>query len=209
VKVEVIDASMKSVGKIEISDKVFNCDYFLDDPVKRFKPVHEVLRWQLNKKRESIQHVKNRSEVSGAHRKLWRQKESGRARQGDGKACHFRGGGACFSVRERDYEFKLNKKFKSLAMKVVLSHKCQNHGMRILDSLANLSKTKMAADLIRQVAQEQRVLLVTDSSVIGARNLPYVDVIPAKGLNIRSMCDRFLIFDKEAISVIEGRLSHE
>ena len=209
-KVEVINSSMQNVGEIELNEGIFNCNYSLEDQVRRFRPVHEVLRWQLNKKRGPIQHIKNRSEVSGAHRKLWRQKESSRARQGDGKACHFRGGGACFSVRGRSYDFKLNKKFKALAMKIVLSHKCQNQGMKVFDAFdSSLSRTKTALDVIRRVTKEQRVLFVTDTSVIGIKNLPYVDVIPPKGLNVGSICDRFLIFDKKSISEVEGRLSHE
>lgn len=212
VKIDIIGEGLKAVDTMSLSQIVFGCEYGMEDPVKRFRPIHEVIRWQMNKSRGPIQSIKNRSQVSGAHRKLWGQKESGRARQGDGKACHFRGGGACFSVSNRNYEFKLNKKYKKLAMRIALSHKIAHGGLVVLDSIQNheLSRTKLAKEFLEKLTKSKRVLLVTkEKDIKGIKNIPYTDLISPEGLNLLSMSDRFLIFDRDSISTIERRFANE
>lgn len=217
IAVNVINADGKVIEQVELDGSVFNCDYKNDSPVERFKPIHEVIRWQMNKTRGPIQSIKNRSQISGAHRKVWSQKETGRARQGDGKAPHFRGGGAAFSVNSRDYEFKLNKKYRSLAMRIALSHKLQFGGVFVFEDLSkcDLSKTKLVKSIIENHIKDDRVLFVTthglykDNKLTGLRNLEYVDAIPSMGLNIRSLWDRALIFDKQSIIEVQSRFKHE
>jgi len=102
---KVVDWKNQVVSNLELDKDVFGREY-------REDLVHEMVRWQRNKARRATQSVKCRSEVSGAHRKIHSQKESGKARQGDGKACHFRGGGVAFGYGNRNYVTKLNKKFK-------------------------------------------------------------------------------------------------
>jgi large subunit ribosomal protein L4 len=208
IEINILGSDLDISGKLTVNSQVFNCNYGIDDPVKRFRPVHEVVRWQMCKSRVSTQSIKNRSQVSGAHRKVWGQKESGRARQGDGKACHFRGGGACFSVSHRDYSFKLNKKYKNLAMCIALSHKVKNNGLVVLEDINqhNLSKTKSARNLLSKLTQDPKILLVTQDRIHGIDNLPYTDVIKPEGLNVKDICDRFLIFDKKSINAVQDRL---
>jgi len=207
IKVKMLSDQLKEAGHIELDDSVFCCDYMIDDKVKRFKLVHEVIRWQNSVSRVSTQAIKNRSEVSGAHRKLWRQKESGRARQGDGKACHFRGGGACFSVKNRDYGFKLNKKFRKLASRVVLAHKLSNDGIFIIDKFAHdkLSRTQDAKEFLSKICLHSKVLLVSEESFRGVQNLPNVKAIKPIGVNVQDMCDRVLLFDQNSILLTQER----
>ena len=179
----------------------------LDQPYQRFRIVHEVIRWQGACNRRSTQSIKNRSQVSGAHRKLWRQKESGRARQGDGKACHFRGGGACFSIKNRDHSFKINKKCSRLASRVVLAHKFANNGIIVYTEFekASLAKTKDAHNFLRTLAPAGKILFVSDQPFTGVQNLRDVKSIKPLGVNVKDMCNRVLVFDKKSILATQER----
>ena len=210
--IDILGTDGKVIDKADLNAELFNCGYCIDDPKKRLKPVHEVIRWQLNRRRSANQHVKNRSEVSGAHRKIRPQKEAG-ARQGDGKAPHFRGGGVAFGIHDRNYNFKLNKKYKQLAMKIVLSHKFSSNGIIVVDDFNghDLSKTKSAQSFIKNLIKDDKVLFITSvdqyrsDAMRGIDNLPYINKIPATGLNVHSMCDSKLVFDKNSLNEIQGR----
>jgi len=203
----ILDWKKQKVQEIELNSDVFDVEYRKD-------MIHEVIRWQMNKKREATQHAKNRSEVAGAHRKIWAQKETGRARQGDGKSPHHRGGGVVFGIAPRTYDFKLNKKYKYIALRSVLSHKFRNNAIMILDDLSSQdwSKTKHAKSLIDSLTNDRKVLLVSNfrkDQVKGLNLLEGIDTIAPLGLNVLSCCLPTLIFDKNSISEIQGRLINE
>jgi large subunit ribosomal protein L4 len=212
-RINIINPDNSVSGELELNPSIFECDYRMDSMWHRFRPVHEVVRWQMNKAREAIQCVKNRSQVSGSNKKMHPQKESGKARQGNGKACHLRGGGAAFKINSRNYEFKINKKYHSLAKRIVLSHKFMNGGVLVLQDLSkfDLSKTKDAATFLKTLGHD-RVLFVTQrdlykgKSLKGIQSLYKVDSIPSSGLNVKSMLDRTLIFDVNSINEVQDIL---
>ena len=202
-------AKIISWGNQQISDLELNQDIFGRD--YREDLVREVVRWQRNKARRATQSVKNRSEVSGAHRKIHPQKESGKARQGDGKACHFRGGGVAFGYGNRNYVTKLNKKFKKAALKVVLSKKFAHNGLVLVDSIPSVdwSKTSECSKRLNGLLGNQKILIITEAAkeMKGVKNLPNVRVIHPDGVNVLSCCPRILLSDPASISKLEGRLS--
>lgn len=182
-----------------------------------YKMLSEMVRWHLANKRQNTQHVRNRSMVQGAHRKLWRQKESHRARQGDGKACHFRGGGACFKIVDRNHGFKLNKKFKRKAMKMALHERIGN--MFVLNNIKemDLQKTKSCSTFVENILNMSKnsskvTLCISNYRDVlpllrGSYNLHKINVIPVANLNVLSSINTTLIFDKESIATLEDRLS--
>ena len=201
---QVIDWDKKVVSELNLSEDIFSKEY-REDIVK------EVIRWQRNKARRATQSVKNRSEVSGAHRKIYAQKGSGRARQGDGKEPHFRGGGIAFGIGGRNYVTKLNKKFKSLALKSVLSYKLAREGIVVVKSLDEVdwSKTSQCSKRIFDLIGEQKVLIISEKAkeMRGVRNLKNVRVIHPDGVNVLSCCPRILLSDPSSMSKLESRLS--
>jgi len=210
----VLNKQGELVDKIELNERVFGCEYKLGEP-DRFKPLHQTIRWFLNRRRAGTQSVKNRSNVSGAHRKLWAQKETGKARQGDGKAPHFRGGGIAFGIDNRSYDFKLNRKFRNLAMRIALTHKAQNEGILVLDDLTkcDLSKTKLVKAFVEEQVKEKRVLFVVpyqaskEMNLSGINNIPYVDFVTPGGLNVYELSQSKLVCDKNSIIEIQNRLN--
>lgn len=201
---KIIDWDKKTVSEINLNETVFGEDYRLD-------LIQEVIRWQRNKARRSTQHVKNRSEVSGAHRKIHPQKESGKARQGDGKAPHFRGGGVAFGISGRNYVRKLNKKVKALALRSTLSYKFSKGGLLLIEDLAALAsqKTSECSEKLAKLAGAQKILIVTEAfkEMKGVRNLPNVRVIHPDGVNVLSCCPRLMLMDKNSVAKLESRLS--
>jgi large subunit ribosomal protein L4 len=207
INIPVLDWNKQKKSEIELNSDIFDTEYRQDI-------VHEVIRWQMNKKREAIQHAKNRSEVAGAHRKVWAQKETGRARQGDGKSPHWRGGGVAFGIAPRTYEFKLNKKYKSLALKSVLSHKLRNGGLMVLEDILSqdFSRTKSSKEALSRLIGSEHVLLVSNykkEDVKGINLLEGVNIMAPIGLNVLSCCRPTLIFDRNSIAEIQGRLINE
>lgn len=179
----------------------------------------EVVRWQLANRRPVTQNVKNRSMVSGAHRKLFRQKGTGKARQGDGKACHFRGGGACFKIIDRNHTFKLNKKLKQVALRMMLSDR-KNH-LCLLNNMADLdlNKTKdfsqflhsmfakinTAKKVVFMVAQDEYQNAL--NKLRGSKNLYNVSIVPVTNFNVLSSVEAILVTDVKAIKTLQERLS--
>lgn len=201
---KVVDWNNKVVSELNLKEDVFGEDYRAD-------LIHQVIRWQQNKARRATQHVKNRSEVSGAHRKIHPQKESGKARQGDGKAPHFRGGGVAFGIFGRNYVIKLNKKMKSFALRSTLSYKFSNGGLVLVDDLSKVSwsKTKECSERLLKLVGNQKVLIITEAlkEMEGIKNLPNVRIIHPDGVNVLSCCPRLLLSDQNSIAKLESRLS--
>ena len=180
-KVAVYDISGKTVGEIKLSDNTFGQE--VNNHV-----LHEVVKAYLANQRQGTQSALTRSEVSGGGIKPWRQKGTGRARQGSTRAPQWRHGGVVFAPKPRDYTIRVNKKVKRLAMKSALSSKVQDTDLIVFNEL-NLAapKTKEMVKALDAVKAD-RALIVLDGSndtvERAARNIPGVKTTLVGTLNV-------------------------
>ena len=202
--VDVLNMNGDKVSQTELPDEIFNV------PVK--SPVlHQVVKAQLAAKRSGTACVKNRSDIRGSQRKLYRQKGTGRARKGNIKSPLLRGGGVVFGPHPRSYEQKVPKKVRKLALKMALTSKLQDNGVTVVDQfeLAEI-KTKDFVAAIRNL-EAPKALIVTikkdETLERSSRNVPGVKVIRCEGLNVYDILKyEKLVLVEEAVKGIEGRL---
>ena len=178
----VYDRTGATVGSVELSDELFAA------PVNA-AVLHQVVTAQLAGRRAGTHDTKTRGEVRGGGRKPYRQKGTGRARQGSKSAPHYRGGGAVFGPHPRSYEQRLPKKMRRLALRGALTAKLGDAAIRIIDAFAlERIRTKDFVGILAALNATGRVLVVAPSSdaqlKLSARNLPTVDVILADSLNV-------------------------
>jgi large subunit ribosomal protein L4 len=176
------DKTGASVGSVELSDELFAA------PVN-VAVLHQVVTAQLAGRRMGTHDTKTRGEVRGGGKKPYRQKGTGRARQGTKSAPHYRGGGAVFGPHPRSYEQRLPKKMRRLALRGALTAKLGDEAIRIVDSFAlERIKTQDFVGILAALHATGRVLIVAPGSdeqlKLSARNLPTVDVILADSLNV-------------------------
>ena len=201
-KTNVYDMSGKLVGEIELSEAVFGV-------TPNESVVHDVVKNHLANKRQGTQSALTRAEVSGGGRKPWRQKGTGRARQGSTRAPQWTHGGIVFAPKPRSYSYVLNKKVKRLAMKSALSAKAAANEIIVVDSIKLDSiKTKDFRAFLTAVKADGKALVVTpakDEIVIkSARNIPGVETSMANLINVYDILKaKYLVVDKEALAVIE------
>jgi large subunit ribosomal protein L4 len=203
--VDVYDTAGSIVGTMELSDEIFAV------PVNEHA-VHAVVTQHLANLRQGTKSAKTRAEVSGGGKKPWRQKGTGRARQGSTRAPQWKGGGVVFAPKPRDFSFKLNKKLKRLALKSVLSSKVSENKLIALDSLPmgeiKTKEMKKTLDALK-VAKALVALDAKDKDnnrrvVLSARNIPNVKTTGADSLNVYDILKYdFLVATKEALSVIQ------
>ena len=162
--------------------------------------------------RSGTHDTKTRSEVSGGGRKPWKQKGTGRARQGSIRATQWRGGGIAGGVNPRDYGFKINRKERVLALKSALSYKLLDKELIVLDKaeLAD-SKTKTALSILKNLKIDDTAMFVTkeenDNLVLATRNLGDLNVILAKNINVLEVLrSKYLVVTEDAIKDIEEAL---
>jgi large subunit ribosomal protein L4 len=190
------------VGELELRDDIFAA------PINK-TVMHQALVRQLANGRRGTHKVKTRGEVSGGGRKPWRQKGTGRARQGSTRAPHWRGGGIVFGPTPRSYAQKMPRKMRRVAMRSSLSAKAGNGQLVVVDSLALAQpKTKEMAAVLRNLQAEQSALILLperNSNVeLSARNLPDVKALQAGYLNMRDLLGyRTLVVVTDAIDEIE------
>ncbi len=202
--VDVLNMKGDKVSQTELPDEIFNV------PVK--SPVlHQVVKAQLAAKRSGTACVKNRSDIRGSQRKLYRQKGTGRARKGNIKSPLLRGGGVVFGPHPRSYEQKVPKKMRKLALKMALSSKLQDNGLTVVDQF-ELSEIK-TKDFVAaiQSLDASKALIVTikkdETLERSSRNVPGVKVIRCEGLNVYDILKyEKLVLVEEAVKGIEGRL---
>ena len=175
--------------------------------------LHRVVVWQRAKRREGSAKVKTRGEVRGGGRKPWKQKGSGRARQGSIRAPHWRGGGVVHGPRgPKSYEYTLPQKVKNLGLRAALSIKYAQGDMIIVDALQAPSHRLREILPILEREQWKSVLMVDGGDVnknlcYATRNLEKVDVLPSHGLNVYSMLLRDkLVLSVGAVLMLEQRL---
>jgi large subunit ribosomal protein L4 len=163
--------------------------------------------------RQGTHKVKNRSEVAGGGRKPWRQKGTGRARQGSIRSPQWRGGGVVFGPTPRSYSYKLPKKVRRLAIKSALSSKVIDNSIVVLEDLAlNAPKTKEMAAVLKGLSVERKALIVTadnnENVALSSRNIPNVTVVTANGVNVLDVLNHDkLIMTKAAVQKVEEVLA--
>ena len=201
-KVSVFDMAGKSVGEMELSEGVFGIE-----PNKHV--MHLAVVNYLANQRQGTQSALTRAEVSGGGKKPWRQKGTGRARQGSTRAPQWRHGGIVFAPKPRDYRLSMNKKVRRLAMKSAFSSKVQDNEFVVVDSIAlEEMKTKTVVDMLSKLEAGKKALIVMpekDEKVIkSARNIPGVKTALVNTLNVYDIlnCDK-LIVAKGAVTQLE------
>lgn len=201
-KTNVYNMSGKVVGEIELSEAVFGV--VANDAV-----VHEAVKNHLANKRQGTQSALTRAEVSGGGRKPWRQKGTGRARQGSTRAPQWTHGGIVFAPKPRDYSFSMNKKAKRLALKSSLSAKAAEACVVVIDALTMAApKTKEFAAFLKAVGCDTKTLVVTaapDANVVkSGRNIAGCVVTFANQLNVYDVVNADkLVVDQAALAKIE------
>ena len=199
---KVFDMAGKQVGEIELSDAVFGID-------PNEAVVHDVVKNHLANCRQGTQSTLTRAEVSGGGIKPWRQKGTGRARQGSIRAPQWTHGGIVFAPKPRDYSYTLNKKVKRLAMKSALSAKAQAEEIVVIDAIKMDSiKTKTFKTFLNAVGVNGKALVVTaenDAIVVkSAANIPGILVTFANLINVYDILNaQKLVVDKAALAKIE------
>ena len=201
-KISVKNINGEKVKDLTLTDSVWNIEVNTD-------ALKKMIRLQLDSTRQGTRKTKNRSEVSGGGRKPWRQKGTGRARQGSIRATQWRGGGIPMGVGPRDYTFKINKKERVLALKSALSSKVQEKALVVVDSFnMESTKTKDTIKMLEGLKLDNKILFVTSDDAenlyLAVRNLPNVLVIYADEVNCYDLVNAdVVVMDEPAISKIE------
>src|SRR5690606_27043621 len=201
-KVSVLSQTGSSVGDIELNEAIFGIE-----------PNEAVLFEALVQQRASLRQgnhkVKTRAEVAGGGRKPWRQKGTGRARQGSIRSPQWRGGGIVFGPSQRSYSYKLPKKVRRLALLSALSTKVRDEEIIVLDALTfDAPKTKEFTKVLTDLSIDKKALFVTadldEAVALSARNIPGISVVTANGINVLDIVahDK-LVVTKDAVQKIE------
>ena len=198
-KIDVLDINGKVVEQMEISEDLFAAQV-------NEHCVYEVVKNHLANKRQGTQSAKTRAEVRGGGRKPWRQKGTGRARQGSTRSPQWIGGGVVFAPKPRDYSYKINKKIKRVALKSVLTDKVNNNKLVVLNELnMNEAKTKAFANVMNNLKLTGvKTLFVTkenDVNVVrSGRNIKGVDVTFTNLINTYDVINHeVLVMTKDAV----------
>jgi 50S ribosomal protein L4, bacterial/organelle len=205
-KVALYNMSGAQVGEIELSDAVFGIE-------PHQQAMHDAVVMQQASLRLGTHKTKGRSEVSGGGRKPWRQKGTGRARQGSIRAPQWVGGGTVFGPTPRSYKYKLPKKVRRLAIRSALSSKVLDNNIVVLDELKmNQPKTKEFVNMLKNLKVDRKALVVAaeynDNVALSARNIPGVKFVEAGGINVLDVLKHDkLIITKEAVQKVEEVLA--
>ncbi|NRN88714.1 50S ribosomal protein L4 [Lactobacillus helveticus] len=201
---KVMDQNGKDSGEVTLNDKVFGIE-------PNESVVFETIIRQRAGKRQGTSKVKNRSAVRGGGKKPWRQKGTGRARQGSIRSPQWRGGGTVFGPTPRSYAYTMQRKQRRLAIKSVLSQKMIDKDLIVLDKLAmSAPKTKDLVSMLNSLNVDGKVLIVSDDNNVqlSARNLAKVKAVPVNGLNVEDAVNYGkLILTQDAVKKIEEVLA--
>ena len=200
--VAVLDMAGKKVGTIDLADAIFGIE-------PNEAVMHDMVVNYLANQRQGTQSALTRAEVSGGGKKPWRQKGTGRARQGSTRAPQWTHGGVAFAPKPRSYRFTVNKKVRRLAMKSALSAKCAAEEIVILDTLAMTEyKTKTVANMLAAVGADKKALIVladVNNFVIkSANNIEGVKTAQVNTINVYDILNADkLVIVKDAVAKIE------
>lgn len=205
-KFDVVDLDLNKVSEIELSDEVFGA-----------KPnahlIYEVAKMQQINRRRGTVGVKNASLVSGGGKKPWKQKGTGRARQGSIRASHWVGGGKAMGPKARDYFYRPPRKVRRGALKAAIALRVQEKSLIILDGFKlDAPKTKQAFETLTKRLKLSDALVIDEKGNTNlhrsVRNLAKFDVLPPEGLNLESVLRRkHLVLTSAAAKALEGSLS--
>ena len=200
---KIVNMAGKEVGTAELSDAVFGAE--INGAV-----LHAAVRAYLMNQRQGTQSTLTRTEVSGGGKKPWRQKGSGRARQGSTRSPQWTHGGVALGPKPRSYRVKLNKKVKRIAMLSALSAKVASSDMVIIDRIATEEyKTKTMVNMLAAVGAKKKALVVLDSNdakvVKSLANIPGVKVAQTNTINVYDIlnCDTFVVAQTAAQKIEE------
>ncbi|WP_042353181.1 50S ribosomal protein L4 [Bacillus massiliigorillae] len=205
-KVTLFDQKGSNVGEIELNESIFGIE-------PNQSVLFDAIVMQRASLRQGTHKVKNRSEVAGGGRKPWRQKGTGRARQGSIRSPQWRGGGTVFGPTPRSYAYKLPKKVRRLALKSALATKVQEANILVLESLSfEAPKTKEFVAFLNNLSVDTKALIVTanvdETVALAARNIPGVTVVEAAGINVLDLVGHNkLIITKAAVEKVEEVLA--
>ena len=204
-KIQVYNMTKQQVSEREIEDTVFDTD------VKEYL-IHDMVRYQLAKRRSGTAKTKSRSEVSGGGKKPFKQKGTGNARQGTIRAPHMVGGGVAFGPTPRSYAFKLNRKVKKAALRSALSARFKENKLFVVDNISfEKMSTKEFAEFLNSFSVENVLVVVDGPNLVvesSARNLEKVKVLRSEGVNVYDvMKHQNLILTEGAVATLEGALS--
>lgn len=200
--VAVVDMAGKQVGTIDLAESVFGIE-------PNAAVMHHMVVNYLANQRQGTQSALTRAEVSGGGRKPWRQKGTGRARQGSTRAPQWTHGGIVFAPKPRSYRFTVNKKVRRLAMKSAFSSKAAANEIIVIDAIkADAYKTKIIAEMLKAIGAEKKALIVlpeVDAKVIkSASNIQGVKTAQVNTLNVYDILNADkLVIVKDAVSKIE------
>lgn len=201
-KISVKNLKGEKVKDLTLNDNVWNIE--TNDLCLK-----KMIKLQLDSMRQGTHKTKTRSEVSGGGRKPWKQKGTGRARQGSIRATQWRGGGIAFGVSPRSYSFKINKKERVLALKTALTYKAKTKELVVIDNIKLDSlKTKEVINILDTLKLSGKVLFVTNDEnenlYMAARNLGNVLVLMADEINCYDIVNAdVMVCDEEAVKKIE------
>jgi large subunit ribosomal protein L4 len=205
-QVSLMNMAGEAVGQVELDDSIFAA------PINPAL-MHQALVRQLANARLGTHKTKGRSEVAGGGRKPWRQKGTGRARQGSIRAAQWRGGGIIFGPTPRSYVQQMPRKMRRAAVRSALTSKAADDRIVVLDDLAMAEpKTREMVDMLRRLNVDSTalILLATEDTTVArsASNLPYVKLLRAHYVNVRDLLTYdYLVLPQSALTVIEEILS--
>ena len=205
-QVKVFNTKASEVGAIELNDSVFGCEY--NEPL-----IHQAVVTYLANQRQGTKSALTRTEVRGGGIKPWRQKGTGRARQGSIRAPQWIKGGVVFAPKPRDFSKKLNKKMKAQAFKSAISYKVKNGELVVVDEIKLAEpKTKLVAEILKNFGYDKRTLLLVAGDaadiVRAGANIEKLTVTEASLANVYELVvSANVIATKEAIKKIEEAYS--
>jgi large subunit ribosomal protein L4 len=175
----------KQLKKITLDATVFGIE-------PNQQALFDVVKAQRAAMRQGTHKVKHRGEVAGGGRKPWRQKGTGRARQGSIRSPQWKGGGVVFGPTPRDYSFKVNRKVRRLALRSALSLKVSENAVKILDTLSlSETKTKLMIQILNNLSMTKKTLLILDelneNVLLSSRNIPNLEVLTADQVSVYSL----------------------
>ena len=206
-KVDILNMEGSVVDSLELNDAVFGIE-------PNHSALHQVVKAQLANKRQGTQSALTRSDVSGGGIKPWRQKGTGRARQGSIRAAQWRGGGTVFGPKPRKYGYRLNRKVRRLALKSVLSDKVNENAMSVLDKFTiDAPKTKAFNKIIEAISAPKKTLFVVSenedytNALLSMRNIPTMMMLTSSKINVYDIMNaNRIVFTEAAVRDVEEAL---
>ncbi len=202
---DVYSTDKEKVGTVELDASVFGAEV-------KAHLLHAAVRYQLAKRRQGTHAVKRRSDVRGGGRKPWKQKGTGRARQGTIRAPQWRGGGVVFGPDVRDHSIGMNKKERRAALVSALSKRAADEAVTVFDAISfDAPKTKAVVEILERFELSDALIVIPEADEVfekSARNLKNVTVLRSGGVNVYDVLKRDnLVLTQGALEALTTRLA--